>query len=268
MRSSRVIVSALALATLATLPSVAHSGWSTEPVTISPTTANIPLVEGCTDGVHGTFVAWQQETSPGVGVLHVQHLTVSGDVAPLWPAFGVTLAVPAAARTRLAALPDRLGGCYLFWEEGGSLVALRIDATGAPATGWPAAGRVLGGISIDSPQVSTIEDGAHGFYAAWVSGMVVMAIHLGSNNTGAGGWQNGPRSFTTFGAGLENYWAQVALAPDGGVYLAYATWDGNEPSGSWRLRRLTPAGLTASGWASTGISFGDFHRDYLQGVTE
>src|SRR6185503_12095830 len=39
-------------------------------------------------------------------------------------------------------------------------------------------------------------------------------------------------------------------------------------SGSWRLRRLTPAGLTASGWASTGISFGDFHRDYLQGVTE
>lgn len=48
--------------TLATLFGGAHAEWSTEPVTITPTTNAIPLVEACADGAHGTFVAWQEGT--------------------------------------------------------------------------------------------------------------------------------------------------------------------------------------------------------------
>ena len=62
------------------------AGWSADPVTISSTTASIPIVEGCGDGAYGAFVAWQ-EGSP-TGVLRVQHLRPDGSIDPAWPADG------------------------------------------------------------------------------------------------------------------------------------------------------------------------------------
>src|SRR5262245_14885812 len=258
---------ALVSISLLMVSSAALAGWSTEPVTISPTTAKIPLVEACSDGAHGTFVAWQEETSPGVGQLRVQHLLVSGDLDPAWPALGAVAVATAASRTELSVLPDRLGGAYLLWQDAGSLYAVRIDGNGAVAAGWPAVGRLIGSVSAANPRACIIEDGAHGFYASWsTNNLVAAAIHLGPSNSGAGGWPNTPRFLSV--TGNETYWPQVAIAPDGGVFFAYATWDPNALEGSWRLRRLTTAGLTATGWTSAGISFGDFHRDYLNNSTQ
>ncbi|MBI3540256.1 MAG: hypothetical protein HY076_08295 [Candidatus Eisenbacteria bacterium] len=240
------------------------------------------MVEACTDGAHGTFVAWQEETSAGVGVLRVQHLLVSGDLDPAWPTAGAVAVATSAARTELFALPDRLGGLYLFWQEGGTLQALRMDGTGAVATGWPsqpvggvrrttgaAGGRVLGSISNYSQRASLIEDGSHGFYGAWMNDAgALMAIHLGPSNTGAGGWPNGPLQLADSDHRV-NLWPHVALAPDGGAFLAWATWstNGNTSSGSWLLHRLTPAGIDTSGWPPSGLSFGDFHLEYLNLAT-
>ena len=256
---------AAAFVVLACCAPPALAGWSADPVTVTPTSSAIPLVEGCADGSYGVFVAWQ-EGSP-TGVLRVQHLLATGVLDPTWPAAGASACNIVAARTELAALPDRLGGVYLLWKENTTLYATRIDPAGAVAAGWPARGRALGAVLAASPRPSVIEDGENGFSAAWTNGSQVgIAIHLGPANTGAGGWPNSPRAIGPFVDYYETmYWPQLALAPDGGVFVAWASATSDEevtPS-AWRLRRLDSAGLNAPGWPEEGLGFGAFHREVL-----
>src|SRR5262249_18457772 len=106
-----------------------------------------------------------------------------------------------------------------------------------------------------------------GFYAAWTNGSgVALAVHLGPANTGAAGWPNGARAISNpDDPNLTAYWPQIALAPDGGIFMAWASAtidDASSPS-AWLLRRLDSAGLNATGWPKEGLSFGSFHREYL-----
>ena len=255
----------IAVATLASFALPALAGWSADPVTVTSTTATIPIVEGCSDGAYGSFVAWQ-EGSPS-GILRVQHLLPGGDLDPAWPAAGAIACNAVVPRSEVVVLPDRLGGLYLVWKENAGLLATRIDASGAVAPGWPARGRSLGGMFADSPRPSVIEDGAHGFYATWgPSSSTVLAIHLGPANAGAGGWPNAPRPIGTADLTYDSlYWPQIALAPDGGVFVAWgsATSDENASPSAWRLRRLDSAGLNAAGWPAEGLSLGSFDRASL-----
>lgn len=264
-RRIRSVAVALLLVAPGIGPAVARAGWSADPVTVKPTTAPIPLVEACSDGAYGTFVSWQ-EGSPAV--LRAQHLLSTGDLDPAWPAAGALACSVATERTELVALPDRLGGVYLLWKEGATLYVKRLDASGQTGAGWPSRGRAIGTIWTDSPRPSVIEDGAQGFYAAWMSGSSLMAtaIHLGPGNTGAGGWPNGPRTVAPLDALAPcDQWPQLALAPDGGIFVAWASFGVGTVyvPGSWRFRRLTSAGLNASGWPAEGLDFGEFHREYL-----
>lgn len=254
---------AVAVIALACCAPSARAAWSTEPVTVTSTTASIPQVEGCADGAYGAFVAWQEEGLPGQGVLRAQHLLPTGDLDPAWPSAGAVACSFVAARSELVALPDRLGGVYLLWKEGSLLYATRLDPGGAVATGWPARGRSFPGVFANSPRPSVIEDGANGFCAAWTnSAGHVSATHLGPANTGAGGWPNGTRGI---GPSDTAYWPQLALAPDGGVFIAWASAspDTDASPSAWRLRRLDSAGLNAAGWTVEGVSFGSFHGELL-----
>jgi hypothetical protein len=243
----------------------ALAGWGVDPVTVTPTTAGIPLVEGCSDGAYGSFAAWQEEGTPGNGVVRVQHLLGSGDLDPTWPAAGAVACAIVAARSELVALPDRSGGLYLLWKEGATLYATRLDASGAVAAGWPARGRSLGDVNANSPRPGVIEDGSHGFYAVWLaSGSEAMAIHLGPANTGAGGWPN--EAMTLY---LDQYsiWPQLTLAPDGGIFVAWGSYGGDPDSGwtpgVWRLQWLTSAGNVKPGFPFDGLHFGTFHFEYI-----
>ena len=149
----RVAAGAAILLALAAAAPV-HAGWNPNGVTVTPTTASIPRVTACSDGAGGTFVAWQEEASPGSGVLRAQHLLATGDLDPAWPADGSIACSVVAARPDMGALPDRLGGLYLWWEEGSQLFVTRLDATGVTAAGWPARGRGLGSVFADSPRRS------------------------------------------------------------------------------------------------------------------
>src|SRR5262249_37396960 len=161
-----------------------------------------------------------------------------------------------------------LGGAYLSWKEGAGLYVTRLDPTGAVAAGWPARGRSVGAVSADSPRPSFIEDGQHGIYLGWVTysmNPIALAVHLGPANTGAGGWPNSARVLSVDPTFTTPYWPQLALASDGGLFASYAVSSPDEglaPS-TWRLRRLTSAGLTAPGWAAEGVTFGSFQRGLL-----
>ena len=249
-------------------PCAAFAAWSTEPVTVTPTTASIPMVEACSDGGHGSFVIWQEESSPGMGVLRAQHLLPTGDLDPTWPAEGALVCGELAARSLAAALPDRLGGFYLWWKEGLELYLTRFDGTGHVAASWPTRGRDLGSVWGDSPEPCVIEDGAHGVYAAMVSTIskIVTAYHLGPDNSGAGGWPNSPRGIGPTGDGIADaYYPQLALAPDGGVFVGWGFFsrDTTVYPSEFKLRRLTSAGLNVTGWPMEGLGFGTFRRELL-----
>ena len=245
----------------------AYAGWSPGGVTIKSTTNNIPLVKACSDGANGSFVAWQEETGSGP-VLRATHLLPIGDLDPVWPADGALACSVATTRTQVGALPDRLGGVYMWWLEGASIYVTRL-VDGHFAQGWPARGRLLGALnSSRAPGPRVIEDGAHGIYAAWGSSnsSLATAIHVGPSNTGAGGWPNGIRTLSTsadLSAEGFNLWPQIALAPDGGLFVAWASFGADMSThtltpGFWRLRRVTAAGTNSPGWPSEGMAFGAF----------
>jgi hypothetical protein len=158
-------------------------------------------------------------------------------------------------------------------KEGDVLYVNRIAGDGTVAAGWPARGRLMGNIYSATPSPSFIEDGAHGFYAAWSSPIyaspdptIVRAFHIGPSNTAAGGWPSSGRAITpTTSVWTLDVWPQLALAEDGGVYVAWASWsqDTTEVPGDYRLRRLTAAGLDAPGWTLDGVSFGTFRGDLV-----
>jgi len=248
----------------------AHAGWNSNPVTISPTTLSIPRVAACNDGAFGTFVAWQEESAPGQGVVRVQHVAPTGDVDPTWPSSGAIACSRVFARTTLGIIADGLGGAYVWWLEDRSFYLTRIDPTGAIATGWPALARRLG-TTASTGHISVIRDGVEGIYAAWVaenglSGdpFSISAMHLGPSNTGAGGWPNGVRGVTTATAvSTLEAWPKLALAPDGGIFVGWVVGSSDtegEPHG-FRLTRRTSAGLPASGWPASAISMGSFDYD-------
>ncbi|HET7224150.1 MAG TPA: hypothetical protein VFK69_00445, partial [Candidatus Eisenbacteria bacterium] len=250
-------------ASLVTLvPAVCLAGWNVDGVTVTSTTDNIPLVAACGDGAGGTFVAWQQESAPGAGVLRVQHLTATGDFGYPWPEAGAVACSVSTARTNLVALPDHLGGAYLSWMEGGSLRLTRVLGTGAIAAGWPARGRVVAQASTYSGALPprACEDSGGGVYLAWVgTSALVSAIHLGPNNTGAGGWPNSPRTVGSIDPTVDfDIWPQVALAGDGGAFIAWGsfTYDSTLEPGNFRLRHVTSSGLNEASWPDEGLDFG------------
>jgi hypothetical protein len=248
---------------------LAHAGWSADPVTIRPTSSTIPRIAACNDGGYGTFVAWQEESAPGQGVLRVQHVLPSGDLDPAWPADGVIACSELAGRSTLGALEDELGGLYLWWLEGQSFYLKRLDATGGTATGWPARGRFLGATTW-TRHIDVIGDGNHGVYAAWsrenlteLDPFGIFAIHLGPSNTGAGGWPNSPRGMGSSLSGVSTLelWPRLALAPDGGIFIGWLSGSADtliEPS-RWRLARRTSAGVPPPGWIPDGIELGPFN---------
>src|SRR5262252_2054763 len=122
-----------ALLALACLASSVLAGWGPDGATIRSTAAEIPIVAACSDGGSGTFVAWQETSTSPAGTLRVQHVLASGDPDPSWPADGALATTADAARGFLDVLPDRLGGVYVCWSEGSTMLATRLASTGQVA---------------------------------------------------------------------------------------------------------------------------------------
>lgn len=261
-----------ALLTLAALGSgsSALAGWGPEGVTVWPTTSVISVVAACNDGGHGTFVAWQEGsiyTSPGL--LRVQHLLPNGDLDPAWPASGSPASDVAAFRTFVTTVPDREGGVYVCWTEGTNAMTIfltRLDEGGQVASGWPASGKSIGHTGPTLGRPSVIEDGAHGLFVAWPAGTTVRAQRFGTDGLGTGGWPDAPLAVVPEDTVITiHHWPDLALAPDGGVFLSWGTWSFDTtavPSGLY-VRRLTGAGAHSAGWPVGKLKVGSLRPEGL-----
>ncbi|HET7226649.1 MAG TPA: hypothetical protein VFK69_13150, partial [Candidatus Eisenbacteria bacterium] len=110
-----------------------------------------------------------------------------------------------------------------------------------------------------------ISDGAHGLYSAYSGANSTVALHLGPANTGVGGWTSARALVAQDPDAPYTMWPGIALAPDGGVFVACASY-GFDPDliaftpGHLRVRRLTADGLSYAGWDDAGIDEGAFDR--------
>lgn len=246
-------------AAIAVAASAALAAWGPDGVSVRPTTAQIPIVAACTDGASGTFVAWQETGTAPAGLLRVQHLLSTGDLDPAWPAEGVLASDLETGRQFVEVLPDRLGGVYVFWG-GGSVHLTRLDPGGQVAAGWPASGKWLGVVSLPKGRPRIIEDGSHGVYVTWTTGATVFVRRIGPDGLGNGGWPNGARVVAPSAdlVSAPHYWPDLALAPDGGVFVSWATWssDTTQVASGMFLRRLTATGVNSPGWSSEGMVLG------------
>lgn len=264
MRTTRAIPVIAAFVALTSVSFATHvrAEWSTQPVTIS--SAMPRTVEACPDGAHGVFVSWIDAPYSGTGALRVQHLLQSGEVDVTWPAGGVTLTANAAYGALLT-IPDRIGGVYLFWQQGGSLMVSRVDATGSLAPGWPSEGRRLGNGWMHTATIA--DDGYAGFFAAWIEGGgAVKLTRIGPNGSVAAGWSDTP--LTVSPPGFWGFMPQLARAQDGGAFLAYltsdqASWNDDGMTCEFLLQRWTAGGAIAADWPVGGISFGQFAADWF-----
>lgn len=253
--------------------STAFAGWGPDGVTVWPSTSVISVVAAANDGGLGTFVAWHEGsiyTTPGP--LRVQHLLPNGFLDPAWPADGTLASSVAAHRTFVTAVPDRQGGVYVCWTEGtnpASLFLTRIDPDGQVGTGWPASGMSLGAFALAIGRPSVIEDGAHGVYVAWNNATHIRALRVGVDGLGVGGWPDQPRTVVPDDdAETVHFWPDLALAPDGGIFLSWATWsfDTTAVQSGLRVRRLTGSGENSPGWPVEGLMVGSFRPEGIPDI--
>ena len=101
-----------------------------------------------TDGSGGVIVCWQ-EVRNGLNHVIAQRVTPAGEIAPGWPADGLSVYATAAQMETRAIADDGAGGAIIVWDDSRSaaagqgppgIYALRITGDGALAVGWPATG--------------------------------------------------------------------------------------------------------------------------------
>jgi hypothetical protein len=195
---------------------------------------------------------------------------ISPDDYPAWTANGAVVCdapgdQPSATAplAGCAAAADGHGGAFVVWQDasgagGGGLYAQRLDATGAPAPGWPLDGVRLSDVKSVQQNASLTADGQGGVIVVWQDGRDagdlanLYAQRLTSAGTLAPEWPAvGGRVCVAASYQVE---PRVASDGQGGAYFAWR--DGRSGlSDDVYAVRLTANGGLAVGWPMNGRAF-------------
>ncbi len=262
------------------VPTLALAAWSSDPVTVQGTTDRCPRVAVASDAAGGAIVVWQQDDAANAAVhrLLARRLLANGDLDPAWPVDGAVVSTGTLDRGQLGAVGDESGGAYVWWTEGASIYVTRLAAGGEVAAAWPVRGRAIGSLGFETNSLYTRRpdfraDGQGGLWAGWLAGTVPMTggrlIHLGPNNTGAGGWPNAARGYAPSDPsmlGLQTIDFTYGPTADGGAWIAWGDSYLDEAGfheGSWRLSRVTAGGGYAPGWDDVGLVQAPLHAEWM-----
>ena len=215
----------------------------------------------------GAFIAYADSRS-GSYDIYVQRVTVSGAIAPGWPATGLAICTAAGDQGGPVAVSDGAGGLLVAWEDGRAgvsnrdLFVQRVLSTAAISPGWPANGRQLTSSGKDEFFPVICSDGARGAFVAWDleftpgSDIDVYAAHVDS--TSAVVWSS------SIASPLANQ-TSPAIAPDGagGVIVAWDDDTGGDPN--VKALRRNGAGANVYGPLSISSTIG---AQYGPAITE
>ena len=235
---------------------VPASGWSAPGILLSR--ARQPWIAG--EGGHGAMVAWAVSSSINFRrIVNGEPFTEAGaEVIDFAAGVPRAEALPAeimkVPHNELPfALPDGAGGVLLAWKRlslsADKLMFQRLDASGAPATGWIYVRSNAGFYGEYDP--SMCADGSGGAIFAWKGGYpaTIMAQRMMSDGAVAPGW---PASGAVVCAEPGNHRA-TGIVPDGAGGAIVVWRDGR--GGSFEqiyAQRVTADGAIAAGWPAGG----------------
>lgn len=185
----------------------------------------------CSDSAGGAFLAWYDQSIPGVTSLMALHIDANAHVATGWPAGGISLASGVVDALQIVA--DGLGGAVALWRDQRSgslqpfaqhlLASVPIDPT------WPPTGAsVCSDVTSAKSELRIASDLAGGVYVSWSDSRPeqMFLTHLGSAGSIASGWD--PAGYAVGNASSPPgyiYYRSPQVASDraGNVLLTYWT---------------------------------------------
>src|SRR5262245_11107019 len=229
------------------------------------------------DAAGGAYIVWSDArnyASSGEDI-YMQRVTADGEIAPGWPADGVSVCSAPEIQSigRYSLVPDGLGGALVAWQDyrqlnvpggtGSDIYALRVRPDGTIAPGWPAGGLpiLVGAGNQDLPVV--LADGTGGGFISWddLDTGDIYLKRLLANGAIAPGWPTDGLPICT----LPSLQGSPRLAPDGTGGLFIVWGDLRDGPVAIYAQRVTATGQLSPGWPENGslVRAGSAIRDIV-----
>jgi len=174
--------------------------WTPDGVPVCPGRAAQKVPAVAADGNGGALIVWQD----GVGNardLYLQHLSSAGTALAGAGECGTALVTMSGAQLNPVMAADGQGDAVLVWEdrreEAAGLYALRLDAQGQAAAGWPAQGAPTSTAAGRQRWPVVVGDGSQGAIVAWCDSVGLRAQRVTA--AGALAWSPGGVLVRTLG---------------------------------------------------------------------
>ncbi len=238
------------------------AGWPATGAVVSNTIWNEVPTGMVVEGDGSCLVSWYMRRN-GTGTdVFLQHVEPTGQLDPLWPAGGVTVAADWCDEDDTQICSDGAGGAFVAWEEyrysaGPDIRARRVLASGTLAPAWPDTGVLVGHTPGSDLLCNLVADGSGGAYVAWWGSNRAYVQHLTAAGAIAPGWPEG--GLRVCPLETSQFVLQAVSDEAGGVVVA---WDDNRetPAGGGSgiygdifAMRLQPDGTRAPGWPVDGL---------------
>jgi hypothetical protein len=236
------------------------------PVCTALATQSAPQIIG--DGLGGAFIAWtdyrnapDNSSNPDV---YVQHLTVTGQVAPGWPINGVAVCTQPSYQFISSLCTDGSGGVFLTWEDyrtaanGIDLYAHHVLANGVLDSRWPVDGLAIAAFPGDQRASRVAPDASGGVFVVWSDGRNggqgnedIYLQHVTAAGTPVAAWPVG-------GLGIciqpgSQGGPQILTDGDGAAFVAWGdTRNTATSSTDIYAVRIDDAGVLQPGWTQNG----------------
>jgi hypothetical protein len=184
-------------------------------------------------------------------------LAATGARAQSWIGTGTPVVTAPGEQVAVRACSDGADGVYVTWADfrgaDADIYLQHLDANGAVVAGWPSSGLAVCAAIRQQLGPVLIADGAGGVYVAWTdyrtNSADVFLTRIQADGTRAAGWSADGDAVSSQVAIRTN--PQLALAPGGGVYVAF---ERATSSLDVFLTRLDGSAVRASGWPVAGLA--------------
>ncbi|HEV8479602.1 MAG TPA: FlgD immunoglobulin-like domain containing protein [Candidatus Eisenbacteria bacterium] len=205
------------------------------------------------DGNGGFIIAWIDARAEPSSVIHVQRITLAGQVDPQWPAGGVALVDSGYGAGAPSVVSDDAGGAIVVWEDARDtstgiaedIYAQRVNGSGVPqwrTNGVPLCKRY--GLQLAAQAVS---DGAGGAWATWDDDEQRIVVQ----HVSAAGVAQFDSTGLVLCDSLAAYRYGTQIGPDGSGGMV-VTWD-DARSGNENIYAQRVDVTGAVQWAANGI---------------
>ncbi len=173
-----------------------------------------------------------------------------------WAIGGAPVCAAAVAPALAAPVPDGTGGAFLAWSDARGadrdIYAMRLDASGSLAPGWPADGVPVCTGPGDQVGTCIASDASGGIFVGWsdshTGASQVYVQHLDGTGAIEAGW---PVCGLMLPVPSTQQWPGLASDRAGGCYVYWV--DTRNSMTMPYVIRLTATGVVAPGWPTGGV---------------